>query len=234
MQSHKWLSSCDLTVLWGQLDQEGVAQAAELPVPPNLDGRGNLIAGERQANQDGDGVDSQGTFIANGGPIADGQSATVEIDIANPAVNQYLTLLAMVVPSNDTFFGNDDPLLWRLFDDNGDLALNSFDVTASMVYDAGSEVNEFDTSTQADIVASTEENGVITSIFDEDADGDNGFENLAQLFGLGDVSNITRDTVLFSVSISDVTPVPLPASAPLLLAGVGFLGWRARRTKKTA
>lgn len=213
----------------GEAASEGVEQTAELPIPPNLDGRGNLIAGERRADQDGDGVNSQGAFIANGGPILDGQSATIQVDIADPTVNRFATFLAMVVPSNDTFFGNDNPMAWELFDMAGNLQLNTIEINAGAVYDAGTEINEFLTSTQDQILLSNEENGVITSIFDVDSDGDNGFANLEQLFGLGDTSSITRDTVLFTISIEDVTAVPLPASAPLLLGALGLLGWRARR-----
>ena len=210
---------------------EGVEQIAELPVPPNLDGRGNLIAGERRADQDGDGVNSQGTFIANGGPIADGASATIEIDIADPTVNRYASFLAMVVPSNDTFFGNDNPLEHELFDVNGNLITTSIAITAGSVYDAGTELSTFDGSTQMNILEGMDENGVVTSIFDPSADG---FASLSALFGLGDLTSITRDTVLFNISIEDVTPVPLPASAPLLLGALGFMGWRARKAKAKA
>ncbi|MEM7472816.1 MAG: spondin domain-containing protein [Pseudomonadota bacterium] len=226
----------------GSAASAGVEQVAELPIPPfanvvdpddpNGNTFGNRLAAERRADQDGDGVDSQGAFIANGGPILDGASATIEVDIANASVNQYASFLAMVVPSNDTFFGNDNPLAYRLFDHAGNLILNNISITAGMIYDAGTEINEFATSTAADILLSNEENGVITSIFGTDADGDNGFENLAQLFGLGDVSSISPDTEFFRISISEVAPVPLPASAPMLLAGLGLLGWRARQAAR--
>lgn len=215
----------------GEAASEGVEQVAELPIPPNLDGRGNLLAGERQANQDGDGVDSQGTFIADGGPIADGGSATVQIDIADPMVNRYASFLAMVVPSNDTFFGNDNPLAYEIFDEMGNLATSFIEITAGSIYDAGTEINDFATSTQGDILAGDDENGVITSIFEEDANGNNGFANLAELFGLGDLSSITRDTVVFRISIEEATPVPLPATAPMLLGALGLVGWGARRRK---
>ena len=211
----------------GSTATEGVRQVAELPIPPNLDGRGNLIAGERLAVQ----ADSQGTFIANGGPIAAGGSATVEVDIADPTLNQYASFFAMVVPSNDTFFGNDDPLAYQIFNGAGELITNTIEITAGSVYDAGTEINEFATSAAADIVLSNDENGVITSIFDVDADGDNGWENLTQLFDLGDLSSITPDTVLFTITIDEVAPVPLPASMPLLAAGFGILAFAARRRK---
>ncbi|MEM9581548.1 MAG: spondin domain-containing protein [Pseudomonadota bacterium] len=218
----------------GSAASEGVEQVAELPIPPNLDGRGNLLAAERRANQDGDGVDSQGTFIANGGPIADGGSATVEVDIADPTVNRYASFLAMVVPSNDTFFGNDNPLAYELFDAMGNLTTSMIEITAGSIYDAGTEINDFATSTQAMILKGADEGGVITSIFDEDAAGNNGLENLATLFGLGDVSSITRDTVFFRIGVEEVAPVPLPASAPLLLGALGLAGWGVRRRQKQA
>lgn len=232
----------------GSAASEGVAQTAELPVPPNLDGRGNLIAGERRADQDGDGVNSQGAFIANGGPIADGESVTITVDVTDPTVNQYATFLAMVVPSNDTFFGNDTADAYQIFDNNGDVIESTFVITASSIYDAGSEVNEFATSTQANILGSTEENGVITRLLEIDSDTnndgifeENGFNDLAALFSLpgfdqNDAFGIRASTEFFRISVTatpSAAPVPLPAGLPLLAFGLGAFGF-AKRAKRKA
>ncbi|MCY4335889.1 MAG: spondin domain-containing protein [Litoreibacter sp.] len=237
----------------GSAASAGVEQVAELPIPPfagvvdpedpAMQPFGNRLANERRADQDGDGVDSQGAFIANGGPILDGASATIEVDIANPGVNQFASFLAMVVPSNDTFFGNDDPMAYRLFDDAGNFILTQdIVITAGSIYDAGTELASLDGSTIGDpvanpsgILAGVAENGVITSIFDDlDSDGDNGFAELSDLFGafgVADTSSISRDTEFFRISISEVAPVPLPASAPLLLGALGLIGWGVRKKR---
>ena len=212
----------------GEAASAGVEQVAELPIPPFIPTMGNLLAAERQADQDGDGVDSQGTFIANGGPIADGSSATIEVDIADPTVNRYASFLAMVVPSNDTFFGNDDPLAYELFDMSGDLMTNMIEITAGSIYDAGTEVSVFDGSTQQNITGGADEGGVVTSIFDPTADG---FASLLSLFGV-DGTGLAADDVVFRISIEELAPVPLPASGALLLGALGLVGWNSRRKSK--
>lgn len=49
---------------------------------------------------------------------------------------------------------------------------------------------------------------------------------------LGD--NFTGDSFTLRVTANDVAPVPLPAAAPLLIAGLGALGFVARRRRKAA
>jgi hypothetical protein len=68
-------------------------------------------------------------------------SAIVNIDdsiLSTP----YFSYAAMVIPSNDAFFANDDPFEHRLFDDQGNFIATSFDILGSEVYDAGTEVND--------------------------------------------------------------------------------------------
>jgi len=230
----------------GEAATPGIEQVAELPVPPFIPDQGNRIAAERQADQDGDGTDSQGAFIPGAaGPIADGESATITVDVADPTVNQFGTFLAMVVPSNDTFFGNDAGDAYQLFDLTGSVIEQTISITAGQIYDAGTELANFDTSTQAgdDIVLSDDENGVITRLLDNTSTASSGagtFQDLADLFGLtADVSSITRDTVFFTIDVAatpDLAPVPLPAGAALMLTGFGAFGGLSayrRRLKKT-
>ena len=49
---------------------------------------------------------------------------------------------------------------------------------------------------------------------------------------LGD--NFTGDSFTLRVTANDVNPIPLPAAAPLLIAGLGALGFAARRRRKAA
>lgn len=82
-----------------------------------------------------------GTVVSNPpGPLPPGATAsntfTVDTD-----VNPYFTFGAMVVPSNDYFIGNDSPTVYQLFDNSGNLLINSITQTASDIWDAGSEVD---------------------------------------------------------------------------------------------
>ena len=225
----------------GQAATAGIEQVAELPVPPFIADQGNRIAAERQADQDGDGVNSQGAFIPGAaGPIADGESSTISVHVADPTVNQFATFLAMVVPSNDTFFGNDTPDAFRLFDASGSVIEQTISITAGQIYDAGTELANFATSTEAgdDIVLSDEENGVITRLLGNTSTASGGagtFQDLADLFGLpGDTASITSDTVFFTIDVAaSPSAIPLPAGAALMLTGLGAFGVAARRRKKS-
>ena len=46
-------------------------------------------------------------------------------------------------------------------------------------------------------------------------------------------NNLTRDAEQFYLASATVSPVPVPAGLPLLLAGIGGLGLMARRKRKT-
>ena len=88
-------------------------------------------------------ADAQATA---GGPILPGQTRTITL-FADPAdpLSQYLSFASMVIPSNDAFVGNDDPLAIDLFD-NGELIQrlggDAFFVSGGDVLDAGTEVND--------------------------------------------------------------------------------------------
>ena len=75
-------------------------------------------------------------------PILSGGTASKILDIANPSADRYVSLAAMVVPSNDFFFGNADPKSIALFDSsghfNGPLTVQIF---GSNGWNAGTEVN---------------------------------------------------------------------------------------------
>lgn len=85
-------------------------------------------------------------LATDGGVIAPGQSRVVTL-FADPSepLTQFLSFASMVIPSNDAFVGNDDPLAIDLFD--GDsliqrIGADAFIVTGDEVYDAGTEVND--------------------------------------------------------------------------------------------
>ena len=88
-------------------------------------------------------ADSQGLVVAGaGGPIATQEqtSATIEIDGAS---NGYVSLGAMILPSNDAFIGTDDAI--ALFGSSGEfLGAQTITFSGSDVYDAGTEYNTED------------------------------------------------------------------------------------------
>ena len=223
----------------GQTASAGVELLAELGVPGPGSEPGTIANERLQADPD-----SEGAVIAapgNGVPTIDpGETVTRTVEVERAASNQYLTFLSMLVPSNDTFFGNDNPFAYQLFDDqgrfNGPLTI---DITAEIFYDAGTEVNSavdgpafvVDTGNPAfpggaDAQAGTAENGVIVLAGNPVL----GFESVSTPVGMLDDSllRFADDRAGFSfarITIGEtVAPVPLPAGAWLGLSALGALG----------
>ncbi|WP_306113006.1 MULTISPECIES: spondin domain-containing protein [unclassified Roseovarius] len=187
--------------------------------------------------------DSVATVVAapgSGPPTIDpGETTTATIDV-DGSINRYFTFLSMLVPSNDTFLGNDDPLAYSLFDDFGNFSGERvIDVTASLLWDAGTEVNDplggpafVAMQDAADGVA---ENGVV-----------HGVESFAAFAGVetplgildGNLIDFGNDLSQFSVAtitIREVSGVvPLPAAGLFGLSGLLGLGGLSvlRRRKK--
>ncbi|MEP2654649.1 MAG: spondin domain-containing protein [Sedimentitalea sp.] len=168
-----------------------------------------------------------------GPPVFDpGNSATLTFDLNSSS--QYLTLLSMIIPSNDTFVS----ATFDLFDADGNLNLGTFAVGRDSVYDAGTEVNQ--TLGQAFNPADgngpgalgEDENGTVHLSTDAE---------LATLFGqpvppfaslfTTDSSDVDFSNLL-TITIAEVAPVPLPASGLILLGALGGMGVVARRKKK--
>ena len=163
-----------------------------------------------------------------GGPQLPGstQSLTFRIDTA---VNPFFTFAAMVVPSNDFFIGNDDPMEYRLFDAAGNLQITTIDQFGSDIWNAGSEA--FDPANAAFLVGGvnalrTPENGVVEFNFAELAR----FDGLTTAAGYVFTSGLGADTGIYRISFT-AAAVPEPASWALMIAGFGLVGsgMRARR-----
>jgi hypothetical protein len=77
-----------------------------------------------------------------GAPVFDpGESVTFVIDL-DPTLHPYFSFMSMLIPSNDAFIANDDPMGLELFDENGDFAGPiEFVVRGKDVLDAGTEAN---------------------------------------------------------------------------------------------
>lgn len=178
---------------------------------------------------------SQEAVLANpagfgGAPVLDpGETASVEIDV--DVANRFFSFLSMVIPSNDTFIGNDDPLAYELFDASGAyLGDRVITVDNADVWDAGTEAND------GLGAAFSAAGGVSTDTMDAvSLAGD-----LSFLLGQETVAGTSVSSIpgvggaLATISISRVSAVPLPAAAPLLLTGFGLLGWVGSRRKRAA
>ena len=157
------------------------------------------------------------------GALLPGQSGTAVFSV-DPATNQYFSFAAMVVPSNDYFVGNDDPMAYRVLDDSGNLLIGSIAQTGGDIWDAGSEVDgPFGAAflMGSDNGDHIDENGVVTRDF-LDLDLFNGLETAAgyifdRQFGASD------EVYRISFEI-----VPAPGARGALAMG-GLLAIRRRR-----
>ena len=154
-------------------------------------------------------------------------SATIEVD---GTVNRYFTFLSMLVPSNDTFLGNDDPLAYSLFDMGGNfLGERVINVTAELLWDAGTEINDL-LGGPAFVLGQmagdgADENGVVHA-----AESFAGFAGAETPLGIldGNLIDFGDDRSAFSVATITIREVggavPLPATGLLALGGLASLG----------
>ena len=158
-----------------------------------------------------------------GAPVFDPGELTAAIFDIGPN-DRYFSFASMVIPSNDAFIGNGDPLAYELFDVNG--IFNgplTIDIVGSDIYDAGTEVNDglgAPFSTNGGM--STDEDGVVGP-----------HPGLGNFLGTDTVAGTTigsipgPNTPFARITITQV--VPEPAISGMLVCLVGLATRRRRR-----
>lgn len=180
----------------------------------------------------------QGTVFGNDvapPPINPGETGVGFVTPINPANYQFFSYASMVVPTNDTFIGNDDATAYRVFDDAGEInsASGVFEIAvfASDLYDAGTEINDAAVDGGAAFAAGRNggegavEGGVITQATD-----------LSLFAGLNTPPGTTINDTAFgagqriaTIRVSRVAAVPEPSSALALALGATGFFLRRRR-----
>jgi len=196
------------------------------------DGNFMPIAGERMASNpsaQGAVVTAPGGFA--GAPVIEnGETGTTRVTV-DGSINQFFSFLSMILPSNDQFIGNDDPMAHQLFDNAGNfLGSRTFDVFGTDVYDAGTEQN---TATGAPFIpgldpTALDEGGTITA-----GAGVANFDGLT--LANGQVFNASladfAGSSTYQIASISVTAVPVPAALPLMGGALVLMGAVARRRK---
>lgn len=149
------------------------------------------------------------------GPITGGGSASVTFDVTNTDDARFLSFASMVVPTNDLFIGNPDGIeIFDAFGDfNGPLTINIF---GSMVWDAGTEVNNADDGAAflqgIDGTQGTVEGGTVNLFFSNP----NATAYLDSLNGRTTAPGFDiTSTFDSSTAIARITIVPAPATLAL-------------------
>ncbi|MEW5057169.1 MAG: spondin domain-containing protein [Cycloclasticus sp.] len=185
------------------------------------------------ASFQGSGIDG----VVGGGVIAPNQTVTNQFTVNDDGSQNYFSYASMLLPSSDFFIGNSDPLAFDISSIlDGSVSQLSFNVVS--VYDAGTEVNDFETSAGNPIFGiapgqsgpnqGADENGVVSVV--------NGlaFASFLNVAGI-DVAGFNFDNFgsIATIEIVNVSAVPLPPAllmfAPALL---GFMGLRRKTESK--
>lgn len=179
-------------------------------------------------------------------PFNPGESAVMNFDVPNPATNRYFSYASMLVPSNDAFFANGNPLAHAVFDVAGNFAGPIvIDIFGSNILDAGTEAN---TEMEAAFInqtgpnMGTPEGGVVHPHmgFIGSATGPAG---TPIILGGTTAAGTTVDPSLGdftlnqgAVPIARITVTPEPSSAVLAAIALVLSGatWTARRQRAMA
>lgn len=167
-----------------------------------------------------------------GGALTPGQSRSQSF-VVNAGMNRFFSFASMVIPSNDFFIGNDNPRGFQLFDDAGNLLINSITQTAGQIWDAGSET--FSIGGAAFLVngvndVRTAQNGVVGFNFAELM----GFDGQMTAAGYEFTSGLTATDAVYRIDFTSTAVVPEPATYVLLGSGLMMLGVVARRKRSKA
>lgn len=95
-----------------------------------------------------------------------GASGSIILSL-DPAMHRYFSYGSMVVPSNDSFLGNDSPTAVELFDAMGNFVATDFTLNGSAIWDSGTEVNQLTGAAYIvgeDATMGTDEGGVVHSV----------------------------------------------------------------------
>jgi hypothetical protein len=171
--------------------------------------------------------DFETTIPGPNGVYAPGDIQQFMVDIDGmSASSRYFSFASMVIPSNDAFISNGNPMAFRIFDDDGTFLGANFFILGSMVNDAGTEVNTEapdDTAFFGQMQPNTgpDENGVVHTHM--------GFKRPGMGGILDSPMFANADFIGTGYPIAQIRITPEPTSAALLVIG-GAMLLRRRRT----
>lgn len=163
-----------------------------------------------------------------GAPVIDpGETAMASITPMNPVNYRYFSYASMIIPSNDVFIGNGNPLAYEVFDAagnfNGPVTIQIF---GNNIWDAGTEVNDTMGAAFSGVGGTASDEGGTVALLA--SGGLDNFLNTGIAPG-GTIGNlIAADDLLATITISQAA-VPEPSAGLMLGLGGILLGLVRRR-----
>ena len=175
------------------------------------------------------------------GPIDPGESVSVVVDIdGSLPTSRYFSYASMVIPSNDFFIANGNPLAHQIFDDAGNFLGADFVIAGADILDGGTEVNdELPENTaffgqSAPNTGVTEGGGVTLATGFIPSGNILSSEDFANADFTAPGFNAARFRVELVDSIEEAEAIPEPGSALALLVAGGLLAGRRLLDKRVA
>ena len=166
-------------------------------------------------------ADAQAVLGTVGSPLLAGQSSSLDL-MVDTATNQYFSFAAMVVPSNDQFIGNDNPLAYRIFDAAGNLLISQINQSASDVWESGTEITDPAAAAFVGNAAlHADQNGAVGANFGEFS----AYNGLVTAAGYVFNNTLQAGTPIYRI---DLQTVPEPGSLALIALSLGLLAGTQR------
>ena len=153
-------------------------------------------------------------------PIGPGEMTSMIFSLDSmAATSRYMSYASMVIPSNDAFIANGNPMFFPVFDAMGSFVGGTVVVTGGMVRDAGTEVNDevpMNTAFFGQTMPNTgvTENGVVSTHPGFQPPGSGGI--------LDDPMFANADFTAADYQIAEISVQAIPEPATFGLAGAAF------------
>ncbi len=182
----------------------------------------------------------QGVVLGSEPPLINpGESGTSTFTVDNAGnSNSYFSYASMVLASSDYFIANGDPLEHDISSilDGSENEITFFIGAPGTVHDAGTEVNDFNTSAGNELVTGlpagqtgpnqgADENGVITNV-------DNAYANFLNIPNGFDLSGLDFNQYPNGIASVTISAVPIPGALPLAATGFSLLIGMTRFRRK--
>ncbi|WP_086933557.1 spondin domain-containing protein [Agarilytica rhodophyticola] len=83
----------------------------------------------------------QATLVSKSALLNPGEMASITLNV-NPLEDRFFSYASMIIPSNDAFIANENPMAHQLFDEYGYFIAEDFNVIGKDIVDAGTEAND--------------------------------------------------------------------------------------------